>query len=223
MKRLYVLIAAIMLLSSCAPESSPSAALPPDWNNTASPSVETPGVPSLTPSASPSQSPSQSPLQSPSEAPSEAPPSPSDLPAVSPGEDPMLDKTYEGATLQVRQSWPERDAGNGAVVFELDEGCAVMLQQVEHGGDKSDAELLRSVMEALAPGGEHPEAARDGFPGMSCRYVRDSGSGKLQCISYAYVHGGVLTTISILLASEYMDAAEATLQPILDSLKLSKV
>lgn len=206
MKRICAIAAVIMLLSSCAAQSAPpvSAGL---TSGLSSPEVSPP-EPTDVQEASPSD---------------EISLAPGNRPEVSPGTDPMIDRTYRGVTFQVRHSWRESTAGDGAIIFELDTGCVIMLQQIEHGGETPDGELLRSVMEGLAPGSEYREITRDGFPGMSCQYVRQADGQSLQCISYAYVHGGMLSTISILLSGEYMDAAEATLWPVLDTLKLTGV
>lgn len=218
MKRICVSLALVLTLSACtvqsvtsmAPASPPN--LPVPVSSEPEPSASPTGRPPE-PSAEPSVQSSPSPGASPDR---------SEPPDVSPGEDPMVDKTYNCAAFQVRSSWSEQTADGGAVLFELDKSCLLMFQQVAHDGGVSDQELLHSVMEALAPGGSFSEQTKDGFAGMSCQYERNSDGKTLQCVSYAYVHGKLLTTLSLLLEGEHADAAEATLKPILDTLKLTK-
>jgi hypothetical protein len=135
----------------------------------------------------------------------------------------MIERVYDGVSFRVRYSWEEQNQPDGAVIFTLDPSCLLMLQQLARSGEASDGEFLSAVMEALAPGGEHIREEKDGFAGMSCRYVRESDGQSLQCVSYAFAHGEMISILTLLLQGEHMDSAEATLAPILGSLQLEAV
>lgn len=231
MKRICPILLLLVMLASCATLRDLPRTDAPD---TGLPSA--PGDPphtSVQPGDAPPEASEPDPTepQSPSDAASESDPAlaekPGKVPAgtsfsiATPESDPMVRREYRGISFEVRSSWEEQQTEDGTVLFALDYDCIVMLQQIEHAGDTADRELLQSVMEALAPGGRYPTLERDGFEGSSCRYVCDADARRLQCISYAYVHGGVVSTLTILLEGEHMEAAQATLNPILDSLILS--